>query len=154
MSYQPTAYDLMQTRNVLDRIFEKMTDIHKWQRDFLRLLFTTIFALQGRVNFTNLARYSAASEQTFRRNFAIGLLAAFSDETTVEDPEATLGCFDDLFDQGAVKSQPVEVFGLDRFWCSGDDAVRRGLEISLLGCICLERRQAWTLDVTQTPTKY
>jgi hypothetical protein len=42
---------------------------------------------------------------------AIGLLAAFSDETTVEDPEATLRCFDDLFDQRAVKGQPVEVFG-------------------------------------------
>ena len=50
MSYQPTAYDLMQTRNVLDRIFDKMTDINKWQRDFLTLLFKTIFALQGRVN--------------------------------------------------------------------------------------------------------
>ncbi len=151
MSYQPTAYDLMQTRNVLDRIFEKMTDINKWQRDFLRLLFTTIFALQGRVNFTNLARYSAASELTFRRNFAKDFdWLAFNSaliEQVVEAPQRCLGVFDCSF----VRKSGKKTYGLDRFWCSGDDAVRRGLEISLLGCICLERRQAWTLDVTQTP---
>ncbi len=151
MSYQPTAYDLMQTRNVLDRIFDKMTDINKWQRDFLTLLFTTIFALQGRVNFTNLARYSVAFEQTFRRNFAKDFdWLAFNGaliEQVVEAPQRCLGVFDCSF----VRKSGKKTYGLDRFWSSGDDAVRRGLEISLLGCICLERRQAWTLDVTQTP---
>ena len=151
MSYQPTAYDLMQTLNVLDRIFDKMTAINKWQRDFLTLLFTTIFALQGRVNFTNLARYSTASEQTFRRNFAKDFdWLAFNGaliEQVVEAPQRCLGVFDCSF----VRKSGKKTYGLDRFWSSGDDAVRRGLEISLLGCICLERRQAWTLDVTQTP---
>ena len=60
----------MQTQNVLNHIFANMSHIGKWQRRFLRLLFATIFALQGRVTFTNLARYSTVSEQTFRRNFA------------------------------------------------------------------------------------
>ena len=63
MSYQPTGYDPMQTLNVLNHIFAKIPEINKWQRNFLRLLFATIFALQGRVTFTNLARYSTVSEQ-------------------------------------------------------------------------------------------
>ena len=51
-----------------------MADIYNcrvgfWQRQFLEELFRTVFALRGRVNFTNLARFSPLHEQTFRRHF-------------------------------------------------------------------------------------
>ena len=59
----------------LTLIFAKMSTIYnskvgKRQRDFLGALFGVLFAHQGRANFTNLARYSALHEQTFRRHFA------------------------------------------------------------------------------------
>ncbi len=55
-------------------IFVKMRTIYniavaKRQRDFLAELFGVLFAHQGRANFTNLARYCALHEQTFRRHF-------------------------------------------------------------------------------------
>ena len=40
-----------------------------WQRQFLTELFQVVIRMRGRVNFTNMARYSAFREQTFRRHF-------------------------------------------------------------------------------------
>ena len=59
----------MRTPAVLSMIFANMPDISKWRRRFLTVLFTTIFAIRGRVTFTNLARYSPLHEHTFRRHF-------------------------------------------------------------------------------------
>src|SRR5690554_1711037 len=58
----------------LTYIFAKMADIYNstlgaWQRRLLLELFEVLFAMRGRVNFTNLARYSRLHEQTFRRHF-------------------------------------------------------------------------------------
>ena len=141
----------MQTHNVLDHIFAKMTQISKWQRNFLRLLFATIFALQGRVTFSNLARYSTACEQTFRRNFAKDLdWLSFNSaliELVVEPTQTWIGVFDCSF----IEKSGKRTYGLDRFWSSSAKTTKRGLEISHVGCICVETEQAWTLDVTQTP---
>ena len=141
----------MQTQNVLNHIFANMPHIGKWQRRCLRLLFATIFALQGRLTFTNMARYSTACEQTFRRNFAKDLdWLSFNSaliELVVEPQQTLIGVFDCSF----IEKSGNKTYGLDRFWSSSDNAVRRGLEIALVGCICVETEQAWTLDVTQTP---
>ena len=59
---------------MVSTIFRKMADIYNcqvgfWQRQFLGELFKAVFSLRGRVNFTNLARFSPLHEQTFRRHF-------------------------------------------------------------------------------------
>jgi hypothetical protein len=59
---------------VVTTIFRKMAETYNcqvgfWQRRFLKELFEAVLALRGRVNFTNLARFSPFHEQTFRRHF-------------------------------------------------------------------------------------
>ncbi len=141
----------MLTQNVLDDIFAKMPAINKRQRHFLQLLFQTLFALRGRVNFTNLARYSSVCEQTFRRHFAKDIdwptfNSALIDAAS-EPGQTHIGVFDCSFIEKSGKT----TFGLDRFWSSSEKSTKWGLEISLLGLLCVETRQGWTLDVTQTP---
>ena len=51
-------------------MFRRMADIYNyrvdaWQRRFMGELFNAVFSLRGRVNFTNLARFSRLHEQTF-----------------------------------------------------------------------------------------
>ena len=41
----------------------------KPRRQFLITLLTTIYVMYGKVNFTNLSRYSDLSERTYRRHF-------------------------------------------------------------------------------------
>ena len=55
---------------MVSTIFRKMADIYNcrvgaWQRRFLLELFKAVLSLRGRINFTNLARFSRLHEQTF-----------------------------------------------------------------------------------------
>ena len=47
-----------------------MGSISQPQQKFLLVLFSTIFIICGKVNFTNLSRYSSLSEKTYRRHFS------------------------------------------------------------------------------------
>jgi hypothetical protein len=42
----------------------------KIQQRFLSILFSTILVMCGKVNFTNLSRYSEMSERSYRRQFS------------------------------------------------------------------------------------
>jgi hypothetical protein len=138
----------MQTQDVLNSIFDKMPEITKCQRDFLQHLFSSLFAMQGRVNFTNLARYMPLHEQTLRRHFEKQLdWPLFNQSLIGGQPTSQIGVFDCSF----IPKSGKATFGLDRFWSSTHRRAQRGLEISVLGLIDLKSEQAWTLDVTQTP---
>lgn len=143
----------MQTQSVLHYILANIPHIGKWQRHFLPLLFATLFALRGRITFTNLARFSPLHEHTFRRNFEKHLdWVAFNQSVInlaqIQD-QPRIGVFDASF----IAKSGKQTWGLDRFWSSCHDRPRRGLEISLMGMIATETRQAFVLDVTQTPPK-
>lgn len=153
MSYQPTGYDPMQTLNVLNHILANMPHFSKWQRRFLPILFATLFALRGRVTFTNLARFSPLHEHTFRRHFEKGLDWVAFNQAVIDladiKEQPRLGVFDCSF----IRKSGRHTYGLDRFWSCEHDRSKQGLEISLLGCIATETRQAFALDVTQTPPR-
>ena len=51
------------------QILDRMPGIRKSQTKFLAILFRTVLALSGRVNFANLSRYSSLCEKTYSRNF-------------------------------------------------------------------------------------
>jgi hypothetical protein len=109
-------------------IFVKMRTIYniavaKRQRDFLAELFGVLFAHQGRANFTNLARYCALHEQTFRRHFKRAFdwlvfnlvllrLRAHPDEPLI-------GVFDTSF----LPKSGKQTYGLDKFFSHAAKAV-------------------------------
>lgn len=142
--------------SVLSGIFAKMADIcnchiGKRRRDFLAELFGVVFAMRGRVNFTNLARFSRFHEQTFRRHFArafdwmsfnLMLLRLWR-----HPDERVIGVFDCSF----MPKSGTETYGLDKFFSSASGAVRTGLEVSLLGIVATTSRRTVALDATQTP---
>ena len=55
--------------NIMESILQQMPEISQPQKKFLITLFLTILLLYGKVNFTNLSRYSYLSEKTYRRHF-------------------------------------------------------------------------------------
>ena len=50
-------------------LLQQMPGISQPQKKFLITLFSTILLVYGKVNFTNLSRYSCLSEKTYRRHF-------------------------------------------------------------------------------------
>lgn len=143
----------MRTPKVLTLILDNVPEISKWQRQFILVLMTTVFAIRGRLTFTNLARFSSLHEHTFRRHFdkffdwiefnlAVVSLAPFQAETS-----QLIGAIDCTFVEKAGK----KTYGLDLFWSSSKAKSERGLELSVLALIETESRQSFTLDAVQTP---
>ncbi len=122
--------------------------IGKWQRDFLIEYFKTLFSRQGRANFENLSRYSKHDEITFRRQFGKYFdwlafnLGFINFETSVH-----IGVIDCSF----IAKSGKKTYGLDKFWSGAANIAKKGLEISVLGCINVDLATAYVLDVTQTP---
>ena len=54
---------------IIESILQQMPGISQPQKKFLITLFSTILLVYGKVNFTNLSRYSYLSEKTYRRHF-------------------------------------------------------------------------------------
>lgn len=142
--------------SALALIFVKMNTIFnikigKRQRAVLQQLFRTVFALQGRVTFTNLARFSTLHEQTFRRHFARAFDWVAFNLVIVRwrqhPDEALIGVFDTSF----LPKSGKKTYGLDKFFSSAAKAIRTGLEVSLLGVVATTTRRSWALDATQTP---
>jgi hypothetical protein len=141
----------MRTPKVLSLILDNMPAICKWQRRFITVLLTTVFALRGRLTFTNMARFSPLHEQTFRRHFA-----KFFDWMTFNRSVLSLAPFETSHLIGAldctfVPKSGKKTYGLDRFFCSSTSKVERGLEVSVLALIETESQERFTLDATQTP---
>lgn len=142
--------------SVLSRIFAKMSEIYnisigKYRRDFLAELFRVVLAMRGRVNFTNMARFSKLHEQTFRRHFARGFdWVAFNLvllRLRRHPSETMIGVFDASFLPKSGTCTP----GLGKFFSSAAGAVRTGLEVSVLGIVATASRRTFALDATQTP---
>jgi len=141
---------------VVTTIFRKMADIYNcqvgaWQRRFLRELFKAVFSLRGRINFTNLARFSPFHEQTFRRHFEKAFRWVWFNLTVFrlrQYPEETLiGVFDCSF----LPKSGTETWGIGQFFSSLAGETQRGLEVSVLGIVATESRRAFGIDATQTP---
>ena len=141
---------------VVTTIFRKMANIYNcqvgfWQRQFLQELLRAVFALRGRVNFTNLARFSPLHEQTFRRHFDKAFkwvwfnLTVFRLRRHPEEP--IIGVFDCSF----LPKSGTKTWGLDRFFSSLAGQSKQGLEVSVLGIVATGSRRAFGVDATQTP---
>ena len=133
-----------------------MTDIYNcnigfWQRRFVQQLFEAILALRGRVNFTNLARFSSLHEQTFRRHFRKAFQWTRFNLTIVRlrrhPDEPVIGVFDCSF----LPKSGTQTWGMDTFFSSLARRSKKGLEVSILGVVATESRRAFGIDATQTP---
>ena len=141
----------MRTREVLNTIFDNINPIRKSRRGFLTVLFLTVFALRGRLTFTNMARFCPLHEHTFRRNFARHFDWVAFNQAVIDLAEVSQQPHIGVFDCSFIAKSGKHTYGLDRFWSSSHDRPKRGLEISLLGLIATETGESFALDVVQTP---
>lgn len=144
------------TRVAIDLIFAQMELTCKLtpttpQRRVVAELLGVLFALRGRCTFVNLARFSRFCEQTFRRHFArafdwVGFNLAVL-RLRCHPRETLIG----VFDCTLLPKSGQKTYGLDRFFCSRDNRVRKGLEVSLVGVVSAQSRRTTVLDAAQTP---
>lgn len=136
---------------IVTDILQQMPAVRQPQRKFLAVLFATILALRGRVNFRNLSRYCDYSERTMARQFR----AAFNwPDFHQRVLKAALDARSELLsaqDASFIPKSGKQTFGLGHFFNGCANRAERGLEISTLAVVDVTRRCAFTLAVAQTP---
>lgn len=130
-----------------------MPGISQPQKKFLITLFSTILLVYGKVNFTNLSRYSCLSEKTYRRHFLKSfnfsqfhqyfLKEALNPEHTII---AVIDCY--FFRKSGKKTD-----GKADFYNGVAVKSEEELEISVLSIVEIETRLSDTLSVQQTRSR-
>jgi DDE superfamily endonuclease len=116
-------------------------------------LFPTILLVCGKVNFTNLSRYSSLSEKSYRRNysqaFAFRSLNAHLIDEATSPSECVIGSMDCSF----IGKSGKKTFGIDWFYNGSASRAEKGLEISVIAVIDVEAHQGYSLSVQHTPAQ-
>ncbi len=117
---------------------------------FFVTLFSTILVACGKVNFTNLSRYSQLNEKTYRRHFQ----AAFDFTSfNVELVSLVQGLAQPLvlvMDGSFTTKSGKRTEGIDWYWNSCAGRAERGLEISLVAVVDIATETAYTLSAQPT----
>jgi hypothetical protein len=117
----------------------------------LLALFPAIFIVCGKVNFTNLSRYSELSERTYRRHFGKSYdflrFNAESIKLSRDETGETIAVMDCSF----VSKSGKQTHGLGYFYNGTTGRAEKGLEISLISMVDVEQGLGYGLSVQQTP---
>ncbi|KAM3098850.1 transposase [Phormidesmis sp. 146-12] len=113
-------------------------------------LFATMLMVCGKVNFSNLSRYSDLSERTYRRQYKQEFEFAAFNRALVGRSSQTGAALLAVMDCSFVAKSGKATFGLDRFWNGCASRVETGLEISVIGVVDVETEQGYALSAEQT----
>ena len=144
---------IQQIQKISDAILSKMRLTSNCHRQFLVALFGAWFIVQGRHNIRNLSRYSTYSESMISRRMDQEVDFGGFHQQTVElvlDPERR----SDWIMGGDCSFIPKSgkaTYGKALFWNGSADKQQSGLEISGFALINPETKEAYMVDVWQTP---
>ena len=113
-------------------------------------LFATILVVCGKVNFTNLSRYSDLSEKTYRRAFKKQFDFAKFNAEVIQSAAAPRHPMIAVMDCSFIAKSGKKTFGLDHFYNGSRAQVERGLEVSLVAVVDVQTETAYALLAEQT----
>ena len=124
--------------------------IFKPQRKFLITLFRAILTSRGKINFRNLSRFSDVSEETYSRHYAkpfdfIGFNRCVIDEALGKESERIIA-----YDPSFIPKSGKKTHGLNYFWNGCHRRSEKGLEISTLAIVDIEKNTGFALSTRQT----
>ena len=122
--------------------------LNKWRRDFLLEIFMLYLIIPGRINFTQMSRYSNYCEQRFRNqfkqkfdfmNYNTSLITPFVGSRTAIS-----------FDPSHIEKSGKKTPYLGSFWSGSDQCSKKGLEIAQIALIDIDLNQSFHLEAVQT----
>lgn len=128
-----------------------MEDVNKTTFRHIELVLMLFISIKGRINFSQLSRYSEKGEQYFRNNFSKKFnFLEFNKILILQQ-----GC-EDLtiaFDPSYISKSGKKTFGLGYFWSGCASSSKWGLEIGGFAAIDNKNKTALHLDAIQTNNK-
>lgn len=111
---------------------------------------TTIVVVCGKVNYTNLSRYSEVSERTYRRHFEKGIGCESLNQSLIEQERKGEGAQIAVVDCTFLSKSGRHTHGLDWFYNGKTQRVEKGLELSVIGIVDIEKNTGYALSAQQT----
>ena len=123
----------------------------KVQQKFLSILFSTIIVMCGKVNFRNLSRYSEISERTYRRQFSRSHNFIKGNAEIIKIAILPTSRQIIATDCSFIKKSGKATYGIEYFYNGSAGKAEKGLEISVIAVVDVDRKQGYPLSVQQTP---
>jgi len=137
--------------NIIESILQQMPGISQAQKKFMVILFSTILLVYGKVNFTNLGRYSSLSEKTYRRHFLKGFdfpeFHKYFINQALNHERTLIAVIDCSF----IPKSGKKTEGKASFYNGVAGRPEEGLEISVIAVVEVETHLSYSLSVQQTP---
>lgn len=137
--------------NFINSILQQISGISKSRKKFMIILFKTMLAVPGKINFRNLSRFCDLSEKTFSRNFRkafcfmqLNLLLIKSIYRKSTDLILAVDC-------SFINKSGKKTYGLGRFFNGSNSRAEKGLEIFLASIVDPIINTAFSLLAYQTP---
>ena len=137
--------------NILESILQQMPGISQAKKKFMVILFSTILLVYGKVNFTNLCRYSCLSEKTDRRHFFKSFDLTEFNKLFINkalDHQRTLIA---VIDCSFLPKSGKKTSGKASFYNGVAGRPEEGLEIYVISVVEVETHLSYSLSVQQTP---
>ncbi|MGV0029430.1 transposase [Phormidesmis priestleyi] len=135
---------------IVPSLLRKVGIVGRPQMKALTMLFATILITCGKVNFTNLSRYSALSEKTYRRVFAKRFNFAVFNQAVIQAVVPESSALIAVMDGSFIAKSGKKTFGLDLFYNGSHSRVEKGLEVSLVGVVDVQSEVGYALLAEQT----
>lgn len=137
------------TAALVSAILVKMSNIGKWQRQFISHLIPLLMSIRGRINFMQMSRYGTYSMTSYRNNFDKTFdFGAFNSEHI---KMKGTGYHVIIFDPSHIRKSGKSTFGKGRFWSGCDNQSKLGLEIGGIAVGDVEHHTAFHYEAIQTP---
>jgi hypothetical protein len=114
-------------------------------------LFSTLFVVCGKANFTNLSRYGDYSERTYRRQYQKSFNFISFNAKTIADAIPSYREQVAAIDCSFIPKSGKTIWGVDSFYNGSTSKSEKGLEISVVSLVDVDACQGYTLSVQQTP---
>jgi hypothetical protein len=139
----------MESKTLVSAILVKMSNIGKWQRQFIVHLIPLFMSIRGRINFMQMSRYGTYSMTSYRNQFDKPF--DFGKFNSEHIKMQGTGHHVIIFDPSHIRKSGKSTFGKGRFWSGCDNQSKLGLEIGGIAVGDVEHHTAFHYQAIQTP---
>ena len=139
--------------NIIEPILQQMSGVSQAQKKFMVILFSTILLVYGKVNFTNLGRYSSLSKKTYRRHFLKGFnfprFPQYFGKKYLNFERIIIAVIDCFFLKKSGNKTEEKAY----FYNSIAGKTEQELEIFVIAIVEVETHLFYSFNVQQTPSR-
>jgi hypothetical protein len=138
-------------KNIIEKTLDSMGGFFLPQKKFILHIFILYVSLKGRVNFMTMGRYGSYYEKSYRLHFKscfnfTQFNTTLMQETTSEKRHFVIG-----IDCSFIPKSGKKTKYLGKFWSGASSRALKGLEISSIAAIDMNRNAAYHITTNLTP---